>query len=79
MGPELGSAPNWPGLGEKTMCGIGGAMYGDPNHPVDPSLLVGMAAIQHHRGPDGFGYQILADRGVGFTPARLSMNGGGPG
>ena len=55
------------------MCGIGGVMYADPNHPVDPKLLVGMAAIQYHRGPDGFGYDIVPDRGVGFAHARLSI------
>jgi asparagine synthase (glutamine-hydrolysing) len=55
------------------MCGIGGVMYADPAHPVDPRILVGMAAIQHHRGPDGFGYEIVEGRGVGFTHARLSI------
>ena len=55
------------------MCGIGGVMYADPNRPVDPNVLVGMAAIQHHRGPDGFGYRILSDRAVGFAHARLSI------
>ncbi|NMF83576.1 asparagine synthase (glutamine-hydrolyzing) [Nodosilinea sp. P-1105] len=55
------------------MCGIGGVMYADPAHPVDPQVLVGMAAIQYHRGPDGFGYEIVENRGVGFTHARLSI------
>ncbi|MGF1458404.1 MAG: asparagine synthase (glutamine-hydrolyzing) [Leptolyngbyaceae cyanobacterium] len=55
------------------MCGIGGVLYADPNRPVDPNVLVGMAAIQHHRGPDGFGYQVIRDRGVGFAHARLSI------
>ncbi|MBE7381247.1 MAG: asparagine synthase (glutamine-hydrolyzing) [Leptolyngbya sp. SIO1E4] len=55
------------------MCGIGGVMYADPRYPVSPDVLVGMAAIQHHRGPDGFGYRILSDRAVGFTHARLSI------
>jgi asparagine synthase (glutamine-hydrolysing) len=55
------------------MCGIGGVMYADPSHPVDPQILVGMAAIQHHRGPDGFGCQVVEQRGVGFTHARLSI------
>ncbi|MDB9528835.1 asparagine synthase (glutamine-hydrolyzing) [Oscillatoria sp. CS-180] len=55
------------------MCGIGGVMYADPNHPVSPEVLVGMAAIQYHRGPDGFGYRILDDRGIGFAHARLSI------
>jgi asparagine synthase (glutamine-hydrolysing) len=55
------------------MCGIGGVFYGDPNHPVDPAVLIGMAAIQYHRGPDGFGYEVVPDRGIGFTHARLSI------
>ncbi|MEM1279283.1 MAG: asparagine synthase (glutamine-hydrolyzing) [Cyanobacteria bacterium P01_H01_bin.152] len=55
------------------MCGIGGVMYADPRQPIAPEVLVGMAAIQYHRGPDGFGYQVIEDRGVGFTHARLSI------
>jgi asparagine synthase (glutamine-hydrolysing) len=55
------------------MCGIGGVMYADPAHPIEPQVLVGMAAIQHHRGPDGFGCDIVEGRGVGFTHARLSI------
>jgi len=34
---------------------------------------VAMAAIQYHRGPDGFGYEVINDRGVGFSHARLSI------
>ncbi len=55
------------------MCGIGGVLYADPTRPVDPAVLVGMAAIQYHRGPDGFGYEVIPDRGVGFAHARLSI------
>jgi len=55
------------------MCGIAGYFHGDPNRPVDPQILVNMAAIQYHRGPDGFGYQVIDDRGVGFSHARLSI------
>lgn len=46
-------------------------MYADREHPVDPETLVGMAAIQHHRGPDGFGIRRMP--GVGFAHARLSI------
>lgn len=46
-------------------------MYADRDHPVDPETLVAMAAIQYHRGPDGFGYRRLP--GVGFSHARLSI------
>ncbi len=55
------------------MCGIAGFFHGDPSRPVDPQILVNMAAIQYHRGPDGFGYQVIEDRGVGFSHARLSI------
>lgn len=53
------------------MCGIAGFMYADRDHPVDPETLVAMAAIQYHRGPDGFGIRRMP--GVGFSHARLSI------
>ncbi|MCG8011559.1 MAG: asparagine synthase (glutamine-hydrolyzing), partial [Candidatus Thiodiazotropha weberae] len=53
------------------MCGIAGFIYADRDRPVDPETLVAMAAIQHHRGPDGFGVRRLP--GVGFSHARLSI------
>ncbi|MGW8309979.1 MAG: asparagine synthase (glutamine-hydrolyzing) [Thiogranum sp.] len=53
------------------MCGIAGFIYADRNRPVDPETLVAMAAIQYHRGPDGFGWQAMD--GVGFSHARLSI------
>jgi asparagine synthase (glutamine-hydrolysing) len=55
------------------MCGIAGVMHADPSVEIDPQLLVNMAAIQYHRGPDGFGWQRFADHGVGFSHARLSI------
>ncbi|MDH5445997.1 MAG: asparagine synthase (glutamine-hydrolyzing) [Gammaproteobacteria bacterium] len=55
------------------MCGIAGIFHSDPSQPVDPQLLVNMAAIQYHRGPDGFGYKKIDDRGIGFSHARLSI------
>ncbi|MEX2365647.1 MAG: asparagine synthase (glutamine-hydrolyzing), partial [Pseudohongiellaceae bacterium] len=55
------------------MCGIAGVMHADKQKPIDPQLLVNMAAIQHHRGPDGFGHQQFPDHGVGFSHARLSI------
>ncbi|HSM28110.1 MAG TPA: asparagine synthase (glutamine-hydrolyzing) [Thioalkalivibrio sp.] len=55
------------------MCGIAGIFHADPERRVDPETLVAMAAIQYHRGPDGFGYKIQDDRGVGFSHARLSI------
>jgi asparagine synthase (glutamine-hydrolysing) len=53
------------------MCGIAGFIYADREHPVDPETLVAMAAIQHHRGPDGFGIRRMP--GIGFSHARLSI------
>ncbi|MEW8497539.1 MAG: asparagine synthase (glutamine-hydrolyzing), partial [Candidatus Thiodiazotropha taylori] len=53
------------------MCGIAGFIYADRDRPVDPETLVAMAAIQHHRGPDGFGVRRMP--GVGFSHARLSI------
>ncbi len=55
------------------MCGIAGIMHAQPDKPIDPQILVNMAAIQYHRGPDGFGHQQFPDHGVGFSHARLSI------
>ena len=53
------------------MCGIAGYLHAERSRPVDPETLVAMAAIQYHRGPDGFGWQRMD--GVGFSHARLSI------
>ncbi len=55
------------------MCGISGILHADKQQPINAQTLVNMAAIQHHRGPDGFGYEIFPDQGVGFSHARLSI------
>ncbi len=55
------------------MCGIAGIFHAQKEKTIDPQLLVNMAAIQYHRGPDGFGYKVMQDRGVGFSHARLSI------
>ncbi len=55
------------------MCGIAGYMHADRHHPVDIDTLMAMAAIQYHRGPDGFGVRTMQDRGIGFAHARLSI------
>jgi asparagine synthase (glutamine-hydrolysing) len=55
------------------MCGIAGIFHSNPVNNIDPQLLVNMAAIQYHRGPDGFGYRALDGQGVGFSHARLSI------
>ncbi|MEI5639994.1 MULTISPECIES: asparagine synthase (glutamine-hydrolyzing) [unclassified Pseudoalteromonas] len=53
------------------MCGIAGIFANNDQTELDNQLLVNMAAIQHHRGPDGFGYKQV--NGVGFSHARLSI------
>ena len=55
------------------MCGIAGVMHANPEKPIDPQLLANMAAIQWHRGPDGFGVKSINERGIGFSHARLSI------
>jgi asparagine synthase (glutamine-hydrolysing) len=55
------------------MCGIAGIFTGQRGGAIDPQCLANMAAIQHHRGPDGFGYKLLNEQGVGFSHARLSI------
>lgn len=55
------------------MCGIGGILHRNRQQPVDPQLLVNMAAIQHHRGPDNFGYANPEGMGLGLCHARLSI------
>lgn len=55
------------------MCGIAGVFHRDPQKPIDSQVLVNMAAIQYHRGPDNFGYSNPAGLGVGLSHARLSI------
>jgi asparagine synthase (glutamine-hydrolysing) len=53
------------------MCGIAGFMHRDRARPVDRETLVGMAAILHHRGPDGYGCSMKP--GIGFSHSRLTI------
>lgn len=55
------------------MCGIAGIFHADKSRQVDKQLLANMAAIQYHRGPDGFGVKSFDEKGVGFSHARLSI------
>lgn len=55
------------------MCGIAGVFYREKNRPVNGQILANMAAIMHHRGPDGFGVEVMDDNGVGFSHSRLSI------
>ncbi len=54
------------------MCGIAGIFNQQPLAPA-AQTLVNMAAIMHHRGPDGYGYHVKDATGVGFSHARLSI------
>ena len=55
------------------MCGIAGILHANPQQQINRQLLANMAAIQHHRGPDGFGVETPDGEGVGFSHARLSI------
>src|SRR5580765_1126803 len=52
------------------MCGIVGLARHQPR-PVDPEILLRMAAAVRHRGPDGYG--VYTAPGVGFAHVRLSI------
>ncbi|HLT92795.1 MAG TPA: asparagine synthase (glutamine-hydrolyzing) [Woeseiaceae bacterium] len=53
------------------MCGIAGVMHDDRARPVARETLVAMAAMLHHRGPDGYG--CATREGIGFGHSRLSI------
>lgn len=53
------------------MCGIAGIMHDDRSRPVERETLVAMAAILHHRGPDGYGCSMR--EGIGFGHSRLTI------
>ncbi|KZN39736.1 hypothetical protein N474_15000 [Pseudoalteromonas luteoviolacea CPMOR-2] len=55
------------------MCGIAGVFTSSQSHPIDSQILVNMAAIQHHRGPDNYGYCNPANLGIGMSHSRLSI------
>ncbi len=55
------------------MCGIAGVFQREAHQPIDSQVLVNMAAIQYHRGPDNFGYTNPPGLGVGMSHARLSI------
>src|SRR5690606_27579302 len=57
--------------GAPLMCGIAGVMHDDRARPVARETLVAMAAMLHHRGPDGYG--CATREGIGFGHSRLSI------
>lgn len=55
------------------MCGIAGIFGQSKAALIDPQILVNMAAIQHHRGPDNYGYSAPQGIGVGMSHSRLTI------
>lgn len=55
------------------MCGIAGVFTSHQSTQIDSQILVNMAAIQHHRGPDNYGYCNPCGLGVGMSHSRLSI------
>lgn len=55
------------------MCGIAGIYANSKEALVCSQTLVNMAAIQHHRGPDNYGYCNPTGMGVGMSHSRLSI------
>ncbi|MFL6530354.1 MAG: asparagine synthase (glutamine-hydrolyzing) [Chthoniobacterales bacterium] len=53
------------------MCGIAGILHFDPNRPVDRKTLQGMTDALTHRGPDGEGFYL--DRNLGLGHRRLAV------
>lgn len=55
------------------MCGITGFFQYERRQPLRRELLREMTSIIAHRGPDGEGYYIDEERGIGFGHRRLSI------
>ena len=56
------------------MCGINGSLAIGPGGPaVDPAVVEAMRDTMVHRGPDGAGLWVDAQRRVGFGHRRLSI------
>jgi asparagine synthase (glutamine-hydrolysing) len=55
------------------MCGIAGIISTSAGSVVDPELLCRMRDTMVHRGPDGAGVWVSADRRVGLAHRRLSI------
>ena len=47
------------------MCGIAGILHFDRGRPVERSLLERMTNVLSHRGPDGEGFYVQANIGLG--------------
>ncbi len=58
------------------MCGICG-IFSFKGHPIERSMVMGMADIMSHRGPDGSGYFIDGPIGLGHRRLSIIDIGGG--
>ena len=55
------------------MCGIAGALALDDQAPLGDDVLCAMRDAMCHRGPDGLGLWVSADRRIGLAHRRLSI------
>ena len=53
------------------MCGIAGTFHFDPDRTVDKAVLERMTTVLFHRGPDGQGFYI--DKNIGLGHRRLAI------
>lgn len=53
------------------MCGICGVQHFDPEKPVDEGVLRRMADLVAHRGPDGDGFAVLGQAGLGHRRLKI--------
>ncbi len=53
------------------MCGIAGILHFDEERPVSRVILGNMTEVLAHRGPDGEGYYV--DKNVGLGHRRLAI------
>src|ERR1044071_8218086 len=53
------------------MCGIAGILHFDTERPVDETILHRMTNVLSHRGPDGEGFHVA--RNVGLGHRRLAI------
>lgn len=53
------------------MCGIAGIVHFERSRPIDPDKLRRMTETLQHRGPDGFGFMVKDNVGLGHR--RLSI------
>jgi asparagine synthase (glutamine-hydrolysing) len=55
------------------VCGIAGVWNTDPSNPVDESLILPIADVLHHRGPDQWGYRVGCGSSALLLSTRLAI------